>query len=64
MSSGGTRQFTSWMRELAPLETWERWWGERTVSHQAPLYAYVLAAVRLVAGDGFLDAFLGRHEPP
>jgi len=46
-------QYTSWMRELAPLETWERWWGGRTVFHQAPLYAYALAAMRLVAGDGF-----------
>jgi len=46
-------QYTSWMREWAPLETWERWWGGRTVFHQAPLYAYALAAMRLVAGDGF-----------
>ena len=46
-------QYTSWMREWAPLETWERWWGGRTVFHQAPLYAYALAAMRLAAGDGF-----------
>ena len=46
-------QYTSWMREWAPLETWERWWGGHTVFHQAPLYAYALAAMRLVAGDGF-----------
>jgi len=46
-------QYTSWMREWAPLETWERWWGGRTVFHQAPLYAYALAGMRLVAGDGF-----------
>ena len=46
-------QYTSWMREWAPLETWERWWGGRAVFHQAPLYAYTLAAMRLVAGDGF-----------
>jgi 4-amino-4-deoxy-L-arabinose transferase-like glycosyltransferase len=46
-------QYASWMRELAPLETWERWWGGRTVFHQAPLYAYALAAMRLVAGNGF-----------
>ena len=46
-------QYTSWMREWAPLETLERWWGGRTVFHQAPLYTYALAAMRLVAGDGF-----------
>ena len=45
-------QYTSWMKEIAPLETWERWWGGRGVFHQAPLYAYALAAMRWVAGDG------------
>src|SRR5262245_28921388 len=47
-------QYTEWMQSIAPLETWERWWGGRGVFHQAPLYAYVLAAMRLVAGDGVL----------
>jgi hypothetical protein len=36
-------QYTSWMRAWAPLETWHRWWGGRTVFHQAPLWAYTLA---------------------
>lgn len=45
-------QYTSWMQEIAPRETWERWWGGRGVFHQAPLYAYVLAAMRWVVGDG------------
>ena len=44
---------TQWMRDMAPLESWERWWGGKHVFHQAPLYAYALAAARLVAGDGF-----------
>jgi len=47
-------QYTAWMREWAPLETWERWWGGRTIFHQAPLWAYVLAGMRGVAGDGFV----------
>src|SRR5213593_3917521 len=46
-------QYTDWMQGVAPLETWERWWGGKHVFHQAPLYAYALAAMRLVAGDGF-----------
>jgi len=46
-------QYTSWMRDIAPLATWERWWGGGTIFHQAPLYAYALAGMRLVAGDGF-----------
>src|SRR5436853_1475226 len=41
------------MRDMAPRESWERWWGGKHVFHQAPLYAYALAAARLVAGDGF-----------
>ena len=47
----GANPFTSWMRDIAPKETWERWWGG-AVYYQAPLYAYALAAIRL-AGDGF-----------
>jgi len=46
-------QYTMWMREVAPLETWERWWGGAHIFHQAPLYAYTLAAFRLLAGDHF-----------
>jgi 4-amino-4-deoxy-L-arabinose transferase-like glycosyltransferase len=45
-------QYTSWMLEMAPRATWERWWGGALVFHQAPLYAYALGAVRaLGAGD-------------
>lgn len=45
--------YTKWMRSIAPEETWERWWGGRQVFHNAPLYPYLLAAFRLVFGDGF-----------
>ena len=45
--------YTSWMRDIAPLATWERWWGGKAIFHQAPLYAYALAGMRLLAGDGF-----------
>ena len=56
--------YTSWMRNIAPLATWERWWGGKAIFHQAPLYAYALAGMRLLAGDGFwgiglCQAFLG-----
>src|SRR5689334_21272040 len=46
-------QYTTWMREIAPPATWDRWWGGAQVFHQAPLYAYALAAFRFVAGDHF-----------
>ena len=45
-------QYASWMKEIAPVETWERWWGGKAVFHQAPLYAYVLGGMRWVVGDG------------
>src|SRR2546428_4872899 len=45
--------YTSWMRDIAPLATWERWWGGKAIFHQAPLHAYALAGMRLLAGDGF-----------
>jgi 4-amino-4-deoxy-L-arabinose transferase-like glycosyltransferase len=46
-------QYTMWMREIASLETWERWWGGAHIFHQAPLYAYMLAAFRFLGGDQF-----------
>jgi hypothetical protein len=46
-------QYTVWMREIAPLETWERWWGGAQIFHTAPLYAYTLAAFRFLLGDHF-----------
>jgi 4-amino-4-deoxy-L-arabinose transferase-like glycosyltransferase len=41
------------MRQIAPLETWERWRGGPRVFHKAPLYAYLLALMRRLGGDGF-----------
>jgi len=52
--------FPSWMQEIAPLETWERWWGGAHVFYKAPLYAYVLAGIRSVAGDSFWGVGLGQ----
>lgn len=46
-------QYTAWRARIAPLETWERWWGGKHVFHWAPLYPYAVAVMRLVAGDGF-----------
>jgi len=46
-------QYTDWMASIAPPEVWERWWGGKGVFHQAPLYAYAVAGMRFVVGDGF-----------
>ena len=45
--------YTAWMAKIAPPETWERWWGGKAVFHRAPLYPYLLAAMRRLVGDAF-----------
>jgi hypothetical protein len=35
--------YFQWMKGVAPLETWYRWWGGKEIFHQAPLYVYVVA---------------------
>lgn len=40
----------AWMRDMAPVETWHRWWGGKETFHQAPLYPYAIAAVLLATG--------------
>jgi len=46
--------FPEWMAEIAPLETFERWWGGREVFHQEPLYAYLLAVSYALSGGKLL----------
>ncbi len=43
--------------EIAPLETWYRWWGGKEIFHQAPLYPYLLALL-LTAVRGSLGHVL------
>lgn len=40
----------AWMREMAPRETWYRWWGGKEIFHQAPLYPYGIAGILLLTG--------------
>jgi len=47
-----------WMMDIAPLETWYRWWGGKAIFQEAPLYAYGVAGL-LAASAGsllFVDA--------
>jgi 4-amino-4-deoxy-L-arabinose transferase-like glycosyltransferase len=37
--------YMHWMRDLAPLETWYRWWGGEHIFQQEPLYPYLLAVL-------------------
>jgi 4-amino-4-deoxy-L-arabinose transferase-like glycosyltransferase len=45
--------YPPWMQQIAPLETWNRWHGER-VFNKAPLYPYVLAGMRAAVGEDYL----------
>ena len=40
--------YMDWMMNIAPLEQFEAWWGGKTIYHQAPLYAYLLAVSHLL----------------
>lgn len=42
--------YFEWMRKVAPLETWYRWWGGKEIFHQAPLYPYLLAGLLALGG--------------
>ncbi len=37
--------YFGWMRDIASLETWYRWWGGKEIFHQAPLYPYFVAGL-------------------
>src|SRR5574341_1749810 len=39
--------YFQWMRDLAPLETWYRWWGGKEIFQQAPLYTYFVVLLLL-----------------
>lgn len=49
--------YNDWMQEIAPYETWVRWWGGEAVFQQSPLYAYLLAAW-LTVGKGLITVHL------
>jgi len=60
--------YFDWMKEMAPLETWYRWWGGKEIFQQAPLYPYFVAALLAVSGKslGFVvlaQLLLGALQP-
>ncbi|MBN2495880.1 MAG: glycosyltransferase family 39 protein [Deltaproteobacteria bacterium] len=50
--------YTSWMHAIAPLSTWERWWGGKAVFQQAPGYAYLLALLLVLTGGSMTGVLL------
>jgi 4-amino-4-deoxy-L-arabinose transferase-like glycosyltransferase len=60
--------YTDWMRELAPLETWYRWWGGEHIFQQEPLYPYLLALLLGLCGGSvggvlLVQLVLGALQP-
>jgi hypothetical protein len=53
LTRGAHGPYPPWMQEIAPLETWDRWHGER-VFNKAPLYPYLLAGMQLAFGERYL----------
>jgi len=54
LSADTYHPYPAWMIDVAPLETFERWWGGREIFHQTPLYAYLLAFSYWVTGGKLL----------
>ena len=60
--------YFEWMKAIAPLETWYRWWGGREIFQQAPFYAYWVAFLSAsfgssVAAVTFVQLLLGAAQP-
>lgn len=47
-----------WMQEMAPRETWHRWWGGKEIFHQAPLYPYLVAVALILTGGSAIGVLL------
>ena len=43
--------YMDWMTQIAPLTTFERWWGGKEIYHQSPLYPYLLAVSYWLSGS-------------
>jgi hypothetical protein len=60
--------YFEWMKRIAPLETWYRWWGGKAIFQQAPLYPYLLAGLWAlcrgsVTGVLLVQLLIGAVQP-
>ena len=46
--------YMDWMGSIAPLQTFERWWGGKEIYHQTPLYPYLLASSYWLTGSSVM----------
>jgi hypothetical protein len=68
LSRDAYHPYFQWMRDLAPLETWHRWWGGKEIFQQAPLYVYLVALLLRLArhsleGVLLIQLVLGALHP-
>jgi 4-amino-4-deoxy-L-arabinose transferase-like glycosyltransferase len=47
-------RYKGFMQEIAPLETWYRWWGGKEIFRTAPLFPYAVAGLLAVSGGSLL----------
>lgn len=50
--------YMDWMPAIAPLETFEAWWGGKEIYHQTPLYPYLLGISYLLTGGSSVPLLL------
>ncbi len=43
--------YHKWMKQIASMETWERWRGGPMVFHWSPLYPYLVGSVIAIGGE-------------
>lgn len=60
--------YFEWMKVIAPLETWYRWWGGRAIFQQAPFYAYWVAGLLTLSNNSlgfvmFVQLLVGALHP-
>jgi 4-amino-4-deoxy-L-arabinose transferase-like glycosyltransferase len=60
--------YFEWMKSMAPMETWHRWWGGKEIFQQAPLYPYWVAGLAVVSNNSvgfviFVQLIAGALHP-
>ena len=60
--------YFTWMEEMAPLETWYRWWGGKEIFQQAPLYPYFVAGLLALSRNSLnfvilIQLLIGAFQP-
>ncbi len=60
--------YFEWMKEMAPQETWYRWWGGKEIFQQAPFYPYFVAGLLALSKNSLsfvilIQLLIGALQP-